>query len=59
MATNAFDLTAGSCTPDRLFVSSFEAVEALSQPFRLEVDFFPLDGEPLELAVLLELLQQD
>ncbi|HZN95217.1 MAG TPA: type VI secretion system tip protein TssI/VgrG, partial [Myxococcales bacterium] len=52
MATNAFNLTAGSLAPDQLFVTSFEAVEALSQPFRLEVGFFPLDGEPLDLQEL-------
>ena len=53
MSLPAFELQAGPYAPDQLFVTSFEATEALSRPFRLEVSLFPVDGEPLDLQEML------
>ncbi|HEY8211748.1 MAG TPA: type VI secretion system tip protein TssI/VgrG [Myxococcaceae bacterium] len=53
MSHVGFEFEIGSHSPDQLFVTSFDAVEAISRPFELEVSFFPRDGEPLDLQELL------
>src|SRR4051812_22600061 len=53
MSTVGFELEIGPHSPDQLFVTSFQAVEAISRPFQLDVAFFPRDGEPLDLKELL------
>jgi type VI secretion system secreted protein VgrG len=53
MSTVGFELEIGPHSPDQLFVTSFQAVEAISRPFQLEVSFFPRDGEALDLKELL------
>jgi type VI secretion system secreted protein VgrG len=53
MPTVGFELEIGPHSPDQLFVTSFQATEVVSRPFRLDVAFFPRDGEPLDLKDLL------
>ncbi len=52
--THPLQLQAGPYSPDQLFVTSVDGMEALSTPFEVGVDFFPRDNEPLDLAGLLD-----
>jgi type VI secretion system secreted protein VgrG len=52
MSSVGFELEIGPHSPDQLYVTSFQATEAISRPFQLDVAFFPKDGEPLDLKEL-------